>query len=190
MPGIVQEGQNSAAQPYLYAKADPLGGGLFGYRVFVDDLLEDNYSAYFLDNLTFHGNIQHLIVGKNQQIHSNDAAEDWDGFGDYDMTRDSYFFQPFTGNTVNTGIVQTDTSYGITAGSGGGSLLKNTQIAYIVVSGPLTVSGKIARSVMGSTESANFIFQGTVVVPEPSTCALLALGAVALLPLARLRRRR
>jgi hypothetical protein len=191
--GVQLPGGESDAVPVLYADVTLLSGNLIGYSIYADDLITSNYSAWFLDGLTFTGNIQQLKVGKNS-VNDNLTAEGFDGFGGYDMTRDSYFFKPFTDNLVSTdevpGIVETLTSYGITAGSGGGSELRKAQIAYIVASGDLQVSGVMARA-LGTGKAGNFAFNGVFAVPEPGTLSMLAVGSAVLVPVAlRMRRRR
>lgn len=192
--GVSQDGNpgDVDAQPILDTVITDLGGGLFGYSVFLDDLVPNNAGPYFLDNLTFTGAIVQDKAGKNNNLPVDDeeTAAGFDGVFGYDMTLDSYFFTPFTNNLVDPpGVVETANSYSITAGSGGGSSLQKAQVAYIVASGPIQVSGLVSRAIVGAAAD-NFLMSGVIAVPEPTTWAMLVMGAAALVPVIRRRRSR
>lgn len=174
------------------AHDDP-GGGLTRYDVFIDDPLNNSLS-YFLGALGFTGLINQDKAGSKNTIivNSDDSALAFDGLN-YDMTQDSFFFQPFTDNPVSPGITDSaagaegvlSRTYAITAGSGGGSALDYWQIAQIVASGDVAVAGALARN------GVNCPGQGTMTstpIPEPSTLVLLGLGVVGLVGLARRKR--
>lgn len=191
--GVSQDGNpgDVDAQPILDTVITDLGGGLFGYSVFLDDLVPNNAGPYFLDNLTFTGAIVQDKAGakNNFDVDDEDTALGFDGFN-YDMLRDSYFYSPFTSNLVDPpGIVAGPNSYSITAGSGGGSSLQKAQVAYIVASGPIQVSGLVSRAIVGAAAD-NFLMSGVIAVPEPTTWAMLVMGAAALVPVIRRRRSR
>jgi hypothetical protein len=80
-------------------------------------------------------------------VHSDTDAAGFDGLGTppYDMTRDSYFIDPFASNLIAPGIVQEANSYRIVGGTGAGSAYQDADLAYIVSSGLVHYSGTISR---------------------------------------------
>jgi hypothetical protein len=169
-----------------------IGGGLTRYDVFLDD---PNNSAlsYFLGALTFSGVINQDAgnAANTQRVDSSDLAAATDGNGFYSLAADSFFFQPFTDNLVGPGITDNGAAeslqqrmFAITAGSGGGSQLDVVQIAQIVAQGNVAVSGTVSRN--GQTLSVS---GDNVMVPEPSTFALIAMAMLSLATFVRWRSR-
>ena len=163
------------------------------YEVFLDDPANGS-SSYFLGALGFTG-----TIGQNNAFFGglvvNDevlAAAQNGNFG-YVESTDSYFYTPFTANTVAPGITDTalatlgfaPRTYAITAGSGGGSKLDYTQIAQIVASGDVAVAGTVARLGIVVPHSGTM----SAIIPEPSTFVLLGLGMVGLVGFARRQRK-
>jgi hypothetical protein len=160
------------AGPIVTANVTPLGGGIYGFDVFIDDPA-DQKASWFVTQLTFTGNIMQLKAGP-ASVNDNVNAGLFDGFFGYNKLLDSYFFEPFTSRTESPGIVETSSSYAITAGSGGGSELDKVQIAYLAVAGEsVQYSGTISRL------GVDYAVSGILAVPEPATWLLLALGAAA-----------
>ena len=174
-------------QPDFLVSKTSLGGGLTGFTVTISDP-SAQLGAFFLDHLTFTGPINQIKAFGAVDVNDEVAAATWNvtpGSG-YNKALDSYFFTPFTANTVAPGIVQGANSYAITAGSGGGNLLSSATVAYIVASGTVSYEGTVSRGVGAS--GADFPVSGTLAVPEPGTMLLMGLGAMIAIPALRRRR--
>lgn len=178
-------------QPNITVSAVSLGGGLSGYTVSIVDPSAAK-GAFFLDHLTFTGPIGQLKAFGAIDVNDDTNANTFNVIAApaYQKALDSYFFAPFTANTVAPGITQTANTYAITAGSGGGNLISAATIAYIVgpSGGPDVVhySGTVSRGV--GNEGADFQVAGVLAVPEPGTLALLGLGAMIAIPVLRRRK--
>lgn len=191
-----------------------IGGGLTRYDVFLDDPT-NALGSYFLQLLGFSGNINQDAAGSKNTLRVNDDFNAGENDGNnYDPTVDSYFFGPFApdnlaspavgvsgiqdiaiganpavaGNVANLPEGVLPRQFVINAGSGGGSTVDNLQIAQIVASGNVTVSGNVARSGASGVLSIVGSPVMTSVIPEPSSFVLLGMGAVALAVMARRRK--
>jgi threonine dehydrogenase-like Zn-dependent dehydrogenase len=197
LPAVASAGLVNSGTIGTYIKweaYDDLGGGVTRYDVYLDDPA-DGSASYFLGALGFTGTINQDAAFGALAVNDEVNATTFDGVGGgftYVKASDSFFFTPFTANTVAPGITDTAPllpegfvarTYAITAGSGGGSKLDFVQIAQIVASGSVDVDGTVAR--LGIVTPAS----GTMTpIPEPSTFVLLGMGAVGLAFLAKRRK--
>lgn len=83
-----------------------------------------------------------------------------------------------------SGVTSSPTLFQITAGTGGGSQHTKVLLAHIVATGNVDFSGMVSRA------GQDYEIQGTMAVPEPTTVALGACGALALAPILVRRGRR
>ena len=161
-----------AAGAVLSVVPTDLGGGLTAFDIYIDD--PDNVNlSYFVTNFQFNGPINQVKFNGTLDVNDQALANTLNGQGGYSKTTDSYFFTPWTNNLAGTGIVQTGTSYQITAGTGGGSQYDFIQLAHIVASANVTYSGLIAHNAVQVSVS------GTLSVNAPPSAGISGPSSVA-----------
>ncbi len=179
---------STPTQPVITATIDNLGGGNYAFNIRLDDQL-NNTSAYFTGDtkgplvFTGSGNILQSTF-KASSVNDSATADLLDGVGGYNKALDTYYYSPPFGPLPppfpNPAVTETANTFQLYL-SGAGD---DVPLARIVVAGTsLKVTGVVAR------EGGNFRFDGVFAVPEPATCAMLAIGAV-LVGIPALRRRR
>jgi hypothetical protein len=150
-----------SAGPFVSYIATDLGNGLTAYDVYLDD--PNNLQlSYFADSFQFNGAINQVSGPGSISVNDNQTAASLDGIGGYSKIGDSYFYKPWTDNQSQA-IVQTATTYSITAGTGGGSQYDVIQLARIVASGNVTFSGVVGRNAQATPVS------GTLVAPAAAS---------------------
>ena len=171
-----------------------LGNGNWGFNVFVSD--SDNANTSFFATAIFTGPILQKEVLGTIPVDDNVTAASANGAGGYNMALDSYFYKPWTDNTVSVagppavpGILDQPGLYQINAGTGPSSQYNSLQLAYIAATGNVDFVSTISRT-LGPGQSMDFIVTGTLAVPEPGSIALLAVGFGLLLIAPPLVRRR
>ena len=148
-----------SAGPFVSYIATDLGNGLTAYDVYLDD--PNNLQlSYFADSFQFNGAINQVSGPGSTNVHDNQTAASLDGIGGYSKLNDSYFFKPWTDNIQIQPIVQTATTYSITAGTGGGSQYDVIQLARIVASGNVTFSGVVGRNAQATPVSGTLVAPG------------------------------
>ncbi len=148
-----------SAGPFVKYVATDLGNGLTAYDVYLDDP-NNQLLSYFADSFQFNGAINQVSGPGSIPVNDNQAATSLNGVGGYSKLTDSYFFTPWTDNTFSPGVVQTATTYAITAGTGGGSQFDVIQLAHIVASGNVAFSGVVARNGQSTPVSGTLVAPG------------------------------
>ena len=165
-----------------------LGDGKYGVDVWVhgNDAVEFSFFADMdfvgeqVDPVCQPGLIQQLqyvatMPPQTLDIDDADTAAVYNGYGGYDMVRDSYFFKPWTVNQKDPGIVQAANFYHVEAGTGTTLYYLDLQLAYLVTTGDISYDGYIAR------QGVNYYMDGTWCIPEPAMLTLIVVGAAAML---------
>jgi hypothetical protein len=154
------------------------------FDVFIDDP-GSNPASFSVTNLKFNGvllnNKAFVVLDVNKEADADAfAAAPESGFVKETDTWVGKAWADFPG----TGVISSPTLFQVTAGTGGGSQYTKVLLAHIVATGNIDYSGRISRA------GQDFEVSGTLAVPEPTTIALGALGALALTPVFVHRRRR
>jgi hypothetical protein len=133
-------------EPYLDYTVTDLGDGLYGYTFTLYG--NDEQDASFFIDLTFEGvnggEIQQTQAFGSIDVHTEAYAILFDGWpaANYDMDYDSWFYGPFSSFVS---LAEDDNYYHAEAGTGGGSEYEDADVAYIVCSGNLSVTGVVSR---------------------------------------------
>jgi len=143
-----------AEAPRISYEVDILGGGLYGYTFTVRG--HDGQQAPFFADVTFQGaeggQIRQMPFvgygGFEYDVETEAAADVLDGRGSpaYDRYRDSWAGRAFTDAPAYVVMMESGAnSYHVKAGTGPASRLEQAELAYIVASGPVAVSGYVVR---------------------------------------------
>jgi len=150
-----------------------LGGGKYSYEVAIDG--RDGYLASYFANVTFEG-INGATIQQIQGTYPGEDPEDVDSEyratvldlldPNYDKQLDSYFADEFAyeGNVLE--ISQGPNTYHMEAGTAGGDLVEDVDLAYIVADGDIRCSGTISR------RAKNYPFTLDLPAPPPGDATL------------------
>jgi hypothetical protein len=170
----------ASAAPIVTADVSDLGGGLFGYDVYLDDPGSDA-KAWFVTDFSFTGDIKQIAIGP-LQVSKEAEATAFNGIGSYLKNVDTWAGSAWTDFPL-PGIVDVPGEFSITGGTGGGSAFTKVLLAHIVAGGEIDYAGRY-------TVPNGLEVVGSFAIPEPATIVMLGIGLVGCGVVARRARRR